>query len=219
MKKISLSAISSICLISCATARIDKTVAPENLRNLGAFETVSLIQYIEKGNQGRPSDSLSQLSTKILDSIILKSDRPKVDKKFELTGTFKKRTEIDILKTISSLRVAKKNDVIKSTPLMDSVVKSQNERFGLCIVNSGFGRKKGNYGKQIAKGVGIGILTLGMYTPVPIKATTSLYALIFDAESSKVIYYYGFPPIEKSPTDTAQLHELYKGVFNLFYHN
>lgn len=100
---------------------------------------------------------------------------------------------------------------------MDSIVKNENQRYALCLITSGFERRKGNYGNQIAKGIGIGLLTLGMYTTAPIKSNTSLYAMIYDAERSHVVFYNHIPLIEKSPTDKKNLdklyHELFEGYF------
>ena len=100
---------------------------------------------------------------------------------------------------------------------MDSIVKSQNQRFGLCLISTGFDRKKGNYGKQIAKGIGVGILTMGMYTPVPYKANTTLYAMIFDSQNSSVVMYNIIPMVEKSPVDEKNLAALYSKIFQNYF--
>ncbi len=130
----------------------------------------------------KPSDSLSMLSAKKLDSIVLLSRAPKVQRKFEVQdAALNHKLQEDILAVMGEVKRTNKIDKVKSTPLMDSIIKSHDQRFALCLVDTGFGRKKGNYGKQIAKGIGVGILTMGVYTPVPYKANTTLYAMIVDA--------------------------------------
>ena len=93
-----------------------------------------------------------------------------------------------------------KLDGIKLTPTIRTVLKENNQRFALLVVSNGFGRRAGNYGAQAAKGVGVGILTLGMYAPVPVKSSLALYAAILDADRDEVIYFSKTIPVEKSPT-------------------
>ncbi|USL96360.1 hypothetical protein D1J36_004460 [Riemerella anatipestifer] len=220
LAKILKGLLALLVLNSCASMMLnDKSIQPSEISNLGNFETISMIRLIKKGNQSEPSDSLSNLSSKIMDSIIWSSSSPKITTKFNLTDEkLKKRVEDDILKTMLHIRDTRKLDHIKTTPAMDSIVKAQNQRFALCVVNTGFDRRKGNYGNQIAKGVGIGILTMGMYTPVPIKANTAVYAMIFDAEKSTVVFYNTIPFVEKSPTDKKNLGQLYSKLFEGFFY-
>ncbi|MBT0549002.1 hypothetical protein CYV15_09080 [Riemerella anatipestifer] len=220
LAKILKGLLALLVLNSCASMMLnDKSIQPSEINNLGSFETISMIRLIKKGNQSEPSDSLSNMSSKIMDSIVWSSSSPKITTKFNLTDEkLKKRVEEDILKTMLHIRDTRKLDHIKTTSVMDSIVKAQNQRFALCVVNTGFDRRKGNYGNQIAKGVGIGILTMGMYTPVPIKANTAVYAMIFDAEKSTVVFYNTIPFVEKSPTDKKNLGQLYSKLFEGFFY-
>ncbi|MCO4303960.1 hypothetical protein [Riemerella anatipestifer] len=220
LAKILKGLLALLVLNSCASMMLnDKSIQPSEISNLGNFETISMIRLIKKGNQSEPSDSLSNLSSKIMDSIIWNSSSPKITTKFNLTDEkLRQRVEDDILKTMLRIRDTRKLDHIKTTPVMDSIVKAQNQRFALCVVNTGFDRRKGNYGNQIAKGIGIGILTMGMYTPVPIKANTAVYAMIFDAEKSTVVFYNTIPFVEKSPTDRKNLSQIYSKLFEGFFY-
>lgn len=221
MNKILKSVGVLLLLSSCASTMLtNKTVQPNEINNLGSFSTISLIRLIEKGNQSRPSDSLSLVSTKIMDSVIAHNSNPKINSNLTVSDDkLKRRLEQDIIKTISEVRSSKKIENIRSTSLMDSIVKSQNQRYALCVVNTGFDRRKGNYGNQIAKSIGIGILTMGMYAPVPVKANTSMYAMIFDAQQSQIIFYNTVPIIEKSPTDRKNLSQLYNRIFDGYFYN
>lgn len=80
-------------------------------------------------------------------------------------------------------------------------MKNSNQRFALATVATGFGRRKGNYGGQVAKGAAVGILTLGMAVPTPIKSNLTLYAFIFDVQKNEIAYYKKSLPVEKEPTD------------------
>ncbi len=219
MKKIFAFLGAILLLNSCATTVLtNKNIKPNEVQDIGYFEPISLISLIQKGNQSKPDDSLSNVSTDVLNSIIENSSSPKISKNFKVENPkLKLRLENDILKTMSEIKRTKKIDNVKTSVLMDSIVKSQNERFALCVINSGFARRKNNYGNQVAKGIGIWILTLGMYTPVPIKANTSTYAMIYDANNSSIVFFNYFPLIEKSPVDKKNLNYIYSKLFEEYY--
>ncbi|MFK8283035.1 hypothetical protein [Capnocytophaga cynodegmi] len=209
-----------LLLSSCAPSAmlINKDVLPNHITNLGSHETISIIGFVEQGNKISPNDSLSKISTKLLDSIITSADNPRIEKSFLVEDNQKDTLQADILKVFNQITKSKKIENVKTTPLMNSVVKENNKRYGLCVINSGFDRRKGNYGGQIAKGIGIGILTLGMYTQTPIKANTSLFAMIYDAEEGKVVFFNRTPPVEKSPTDRENLGVLYNKLFDGYFY-
>lgn len=219
MKKYFLIALGVLLLNSCATTLLtDKDVSPAEVKNISYHEPISFINLIEKGNQAKLNDSLSHVSTVILDSIIKNSGHPKVSKRLDVTEQkLKMRLENDLLKTVSEIRKVNKLEAVKTTALMDSVVKSENQRFALFVINSGFARRKNNYGNQIVKGIGVGILTMGMYTPVPIKATTSTYAMIYDAQKSSVVFFNYLPAIERSPVDKKNMSNIYSLLFDKYY--
>ena len=98
-------------------------------------------------------------------------------------------------------------------PILDSVMKSNHQRFALATVVTGFGRKQGNFGNQVAKGIGVGILTLGMYAPVPVKSNSTLYGIILDSDRNEIIFYGKALPVEKSPTDRKVMEQQYKKLF------
>lgn len=209
-----------LVLTSCGANKfLTSSVTPSQISNLSYLEPISYIQRIEKGNKSAFSDSLSTLTKTALDSLLQKNSA-----KFRLSqqlvfpnDTIKNKVEIELSSIAQQVFQKKKLEGIALTPAIDSLIESNGERFALSVVATGFGRRKGNYGGQVAKGAAIGILTLGMYTPVPIKSNLTLYAFIFDAEKNEVAYYKMVPPVEKEPTDPEvidkQLQELFKGYF------
>jgi tRNA U34 2-thiouridine synthase MnmA/TrmU len=53
----------------------------------------------------------------------------------------------------------------------------------------GFTRTKPNYRTQIAKGLGVSVLTLGVYTPLPIKSSSKIFAWTIDTKTKKIIFH------------------------------
>jgi hypothetical protein len=129
-------------------------------------------------------------------------------------SSINEKVENELSFLIQSAMQKRKLEGIKITPVIDSILESKNQRFALGIVGVGFGRRKGNYGGQVAKGVAVGILTLGLFVPAPIKSNLSLYSVIIDSQKNEIAFYKKTLPIEKSPTDPIiikrQLDKIYE---------
>lgn len=221
MKKLILTSFWMLFLTSCGANKFlsSPTTPPNEISDLSYFEPLSYIQYIEKGNKVALSDSLSKITFTKLDSILSHNKSTYgLNSKIVINDHVVKslfENELGYLSETIGLRRNLKN--IPLTPTIDSILKSQNQRFALAIVATGFGRKKGNYGGQVAKGAAIGLLTLGMYVPTPIKSNLTLHAFIFDSEKNEIVFYNRSMPVEKDPTNSEfiknQLISLFNGYF------
>ncbi|WP_149867055.1 hypothetical protein [Solirubrum puertoriconensis] len=67
-------------------------------------------------------------------------------------------------------------------PVLDSLTAGVPARHVLGTVRHGFTRTSENYQGQVAKTLGVGLLTLGMYVPVAVKASAGLYAFVYDRQ-------------------------------------
>lgn len=215
MKKIVLLFGLALIFTSCVTNKyISKNVKSTDITEIKYFESMAYVGLIEKGNKGKLNDSLSIISKKLLDSIIRNNNSFRIEKKIDVYGlenNLKVNNELSYL--IQTIINNRKLDGVKLTPTVDSIMKSNKQRFAMVSITNGFGRRKGNYGNQIAKGIGVGILTLGMYVPVPIKSSFSLFTIILDSERNEVIYYCRTLPVEKSPTDIKAVNEQYRTLY------
>jgi hypothetical protein len=207
-------------LVGCSGPKaLTSNIKADEIQDLQKFETFSFITLIEKGNRGMYNDTISKQS-KDLFTNLLKSFRHKIPVTGELyTNDVHARNRMQ--KEIEYICVsADKNQNIASlriTPTLDSLLETNNKRFGLVTVTVGFTRRKGNYAGQIAKGVGVGILTLGLFMPTPIKANSTIYAAIVDAREDKVIYFHKSFMQDKEPLDVVvlsdQIERLFKNYF------
>lgn len=220
MKRLLLISVSALLLTSCGANKfLTSSTGSSEVRNLSYFEPLSYIQYIEKGNKAVLSDSLSSITQTILDSILShsKSTLHLTEKLTFDNDTIKTKIENELGYLSQLITQRRKLDGIPITPAIDSILKSNKQRFALATVATGFGRRKGNYGGQVAKGVAVGILTLGMYVPTPIKSNLTLHAFIFDSEKNEIAFYKRSIPLEKEPTDSEvinkQLIRLFEGYF------
>jgi hypothetical protein len=217
MKKLTLLIGIGITLVltSCVTNKyISKNVNATEITEIKYFAPFSYVSLIEKGNKSVLNDSLSSISKVLLDSVIRNNNDFKIEKRIDVNGlknNIKVNNELSFL--IQTVMNTKKLDGVKLTPTIDSIMKANKQRFAMASVTTGFGRKKGNYGNQVAKGIGVGILTLGMYAPVPIKSSFSLFTIILDSERNEVVYYCRTLPIEKSPTDFKAVEKQYRTLY------
>lgn len=209
--------ILGIIFQSCVANKYLSSATPKNeVINMDYFEPYSYVRLIKRGNKSELNDSLSLESKRKIDSVMY-SNRNfyKIKDKIIIdNNTLNQKVENELSYLIQSAMQKRKLEGIELTPVIDSILESRNQRFALGIVATGFGRRKGNFGGQIAKGVAIGVLTLGLFTPVPIKSNLSLYTIIVDSKKNEITFYKNTLPIEKSPTDPIiikkQLDKLYE---------
>jgi len=206
---------SAMILTSCGASKISPLVMPSEITNVSFFEPYSYISYIEKGNRGTFSDSLSNITQNALDSILVnnKSKFRLTDKIYYTDTITKNKVAREVEQLAKTIVKNKKLDGIAVPATIDSMMKSKNQRFALETSAYGFGRKKGNQGNQIAKGAAIGILTAGMFIPVPIKSNLTIYALIFDSEKNQIAFY-KVTTATKEPTDKESIDKLLTSLFD-----
>lgn len=206
--------------VSCTVTKpLTSDVTPAEVTDLKLLEPYSYISMIKKGNQGELDDSISDIS-KQLNIEALKSFSGKIPLTGEifLTDTavnHKLEKEYEHL-----LLTAERNrDIthLRITPTLDKVLESNETRFGLVVVASGFTRVRGNYGKQVLKGAALGILTLGMYYETPIKAYSTVYAMIVDAQKDNVAFFRKSFLQDLEPINPNVLSKQYEDIFEKYF--
>ena len=210
--------VSILILTSCGANKylISSSTAPTEIKNVDYFPPLSYIQFIEKGNKAALSDSLSEITTKNL-RLLLNTNKTTLRLNNEISianDTVKRKVEDELAYLERLITQRKKLHGIPLPYMIDSILKNNNQRFALATIATGFGRRKSNYGGQVAKGAAIGILTLGMAIPTPIKSNLTLYAFIFDADKDEITYYKKSMTIEKEPTDQQVIEKQLIKLFN-----
>ncbi len=124
---------------------------------------------------------------------------------------------IEIVKTVEALK--RRTVTVALTPSMAYILEKHNCRYAMGTLVFGFTGLKGNFGKQVAKGVGVGILTgiltLGtvVVVPVPNKAYATIYSFALDKEKNEVVFYKRVHGDGVEPTKPEQLQ---KEIVNSF---
>jgi hypothetical protein len=197
---------------------------PGEITGLLYLGSVSNISLIGNGNAEIQNDTLSIKSEQLLNIIVsdFKTNIP-LSGEVEIYDEARKselEKEIEHLCKV----VVELNGIsdIKITPVIDSMLKSNNKRFGLITVAEGYTRTRENYDAQnglqlagaIAHDFSKGFVP---YLPRRItKASSTLYVMIVDAELNNIAFFrksikYG------EPADGNVLTDQFRKIFEGFY--
>lgn len=208
-----------LTITSCTTSRMKvSSVKPTEVKELLYFQPLSYIYLIEKGNQLKLNDSLSEQSEKNLSTMVQKFKKLKTTVIHSIKdSTAINNYELDLNKLLEGARRKSTFTQTKISPLLDSVLEANGQRFGLITIATGFTRSKKNYRNEILKGAGMAVATLGMYYETPIKANSSLYCIIIDSKENNMSFYRSKFSQNKEPMDkkvvSNQLETIFKGYF------
>lgn len=192
------------------------SIDSQEISDIQLFPVVSFLNLIEKANKPSYNDSISNASSMILKNSLWNIPQIPISDSVVVIERVKYEKEVEYL--FSKIIKQKQIAGIKLTPLIDSLLTNSNKRFGLIVYSSGFSRGKGNYGKEVAKSVGVGLLTLGMYTPIPYKASSNIYIMLIDATDHSVKFFNRSNLVDREPLEqkviSKQLKNIFKGLYN-----
>jgi hypothetical protein len=217
-----------LILGSCSTTELlTSDVKSSEVTDLQYFEPLSYVS----GDKEALNDSLSDDSKQLIGEILQEfKDKISLTGKILVTNnTIKQKLEKDIenlLMAATDIKVLSISS-IRITPLIDSLLESNNKRFGLITVESGYIRTNNYNAKQkalqatgaIVIGVPLFMLTHGSFHSSPFsgsnKAYSSLYVLIVDAYHDNIAFYRKTGK-NGDPTDknvlTNQFRKIFKGI-------
>ena len=206
---------------SCAgTKLLTSNTKPEEIADMLKFETLSYVSLIEKGNRSIQNDSVSNLAKDIFHEALnsFGNKIPLSSKEQIFTDSISKDRFVQEVNFLCLTADRNKSiEKLSIPPTIDSLLSVNGKRFGLITVVTGFTREKGNYGTQIAKGVGMGILTMGMYYQTPIKSNSTIYAMIVDNQEKNVTFYRKSVLQDKEPTEKDVLIKQIQSLFEKYF--
>ncbi|WP_447643046.1 MULTISPECIES: hypothetical protein [Chitinophagaceae] len=176
-----------IFLASAAQAQFSNPFTPKDTNSHSImFAPISYIGYIEKGNKIEHSDSLSLLASHLLSSkIIPLQTQFKTDSLLPSPDTATANIlQYELNNIINDENFGKKKLMLP--PYLDSLLMDNNHTYGILLYQNGFLRKKGNFGGQVWKSIGIGILTMGSYYTVPQKSSANMYLFLLDGKKKTI---------------------------------
>ena len=209
-----------IVLYSCTiTKPLTYRIPPSEVTDLRLLEPHSYISIIKKGDKEELDDSLSTISKQLIIKVLrdLKNQIPLTGEIFLTDSTVNKSLEKEIESLILTADQSNNISNLKITPTIDKILEANDVRFGLLTVSTGFTRISGNYGKQIAKGAGLAIVTLGMYYKTPIKSYSTIYAMIVDSKEDNISFYRKSYLQDNEPLDESVLINQFNNVFEGYF--
>ena len=211
-------------LDSCSTTELlTSDVKPAEVIDLQFFEPITYVS----GGKKILNDSLSNVSKQLITEIAndFKDNISLTGTILVTNNTVKQRLEKDIENLVMSANDIKLLNIssIRITPLIDSLLESNNKRFGLITVEQGYIRspKAEQIAAAVVLGVSLFILTRGRFDPSLFpqsdKSYSGLYIMIVDADRDDIAFY------RKShkngdPTDKKELSDQFKKIFKGYYY-
>lgn len=182
---------------------------PAEVQTLVFAPPLTSISVIEKGNQPTPSQEATSEAARILRTVLLRH-QAELHLKTELPipDSLQQAAGREISQAIRGIEGHQRLSGGANLPVLDYLLEAQGERFLVVTANRGFTREQGNYGKQLTKSLGIGLLTMGMLVPVSVKAKSNLSYFIYDRQQKAIVYYNHTPPnAEHEPLNEASVEQ------------
>lgn len=181
------------CMASCGPSGklADPAIIGQMKHNIVLlFDPVSRIEVIGKDNLNAKSETASAEAQNLLKEKICTYDTGLGIDALHVSEDLKEAYAIqdDIIALADWYINTNGEDLsyIEIPPTIDSIIESSGRRYGMIIYSEGFSRTGGNYALEIAKTVGIGILT--GYVTVPFKNSSSIYLMILDSKTDRIAY-------------------------------
>jgi hypothetical protein len=195
------------CLCSCGTTRqLSSNRKLSEIDKVLIFKPFSRIDTIASGNQGAYSQEYSeQVSASLLEAV--QNAIPNTIQKQVLTLDSLEWLPIhrEIYQLVSQVEAKQQITDIPLSDTLLSILNRYNHNFAFGTFHIGFTRNQGNYAGQVAKGIGIGILTLGFVVPVPVKSRSMLICFLMDRQNKNIAFYRKDMGEEKEPTDKKKV--------------
>lgn len=216
-------AIGAISLSSCGTTGYLASGYNDvdAIKDVVLFEPVSKIETIGKGEITVTNDTACVASQDMLLQTVKECESglnilsvymPSGEEEAEIVRKGVESLYSQLLHSQGSFRTA--SFVVPES--LDGIVERTGNRYGMAVYGYGFSRTGGNYAAQIAKGVGLAILTLGSVYTVPYKDKSNIHIFIIDSEQDCVAWHNHDIAADYNPLKQKHLEKQFKRIFRKF---
>lgn len=213
-------------LTSCTTNRyIYPDPAVKNKRlNLGLLTPNCILGVIQEGNKMIYDSTASRKAQKRITDLFKEtvSQHTSIKEIVTDTASYRKIYQ-EVFQISSKMRIAKtksrKQQIVDSCSIskgLDSLMQVNQIDQLVITYQQGFYRTKANYKKQNLKATGVGLLTLGLYIPVPIGSQSLLVSWVID-RNKKALVFSNLKSEEMHPTNMANLKQQVCELYLKFY--
>ena len=216
-------AIGAISLSSCGTTGYLASGYNDvdAIKDVVLFEPVSKIETIGKGEITVTNDTACVASQDLLLQTVKECESglnilsvymPSGEEEAEIVREGVESLYSQLLHSQGSFRTA--SFVVPES--LDEIIERTGNRYGMAVYSYGFSRTGGNYAAQIAKGVGLAILTLGSVYTVPYKDKSNIHIFIIDSEQDCVAWHNHDIAADYNPLKQKHLEKQFKRIFRKF---
>lgn len=174
---------------------------PSQIAEMVFLAPVGAVSSIEQGNKARYEPNASADASEALRQALFRhNEKLHLRKELVIKDTVMQRVVANLtLRAVGELERHHKRPWAMPAPWLDTLLAAQKQRYCLMSYVWGYTRTPSNYRGQVAKSLGVGLLSLGMVVPVANKAATRVGVFIYDAQQQAVVYYKSSWPAEKDP--------------------
>lgn len=216
-------AIGAVSLSSCGTAGyLASGYNVDAIKDVILFEPVSKIETIGKGEITVTNDTACVASQDLLLQTIKEYESGLnilsvyVPAGEEEAGIVREGVESLYSQLLHSQGGTFKTASFVVPPSLDEIIERTGNRYGMAVYSYGFSRTGGNYAAQIAKGVGLAILTLGSVYTVPYKDKSNIHIFIIDSEQDCVAWHNHDIGADYNPLKQKHIEKQFKRIFRKF---
>ena len=199
-------------LYSCSTTKLTSTkFKSEDLQNILLFETNSLSYTLNFSNQVFKNDSLSNLQDKSFQEILINfKDSLRITSTIKLAdSTNFQRALVAIIEHGFSDGYFYEIKTYHVPPAMDSILRANNRRYGLMIINFGVFRDQFD---EFKRGVARNEIALKYDNYFPDEFLSKTYAAIIDTSKQDFILL-SRNLKKQNPLSTKTIHKQFKELF------
>lgn len=207
------------CMTSCGTAGKlnDPAFIGQLKHNIVLFDPVSRIEVIGKDNLNARSETASADAQNLLKEMVCTYDTGLEIDAIHVSEELQEAYEIqDDIVALGDWYINTDGcdlSYIEIPRTLDSIIEASGRRYGLVLYSEGFSRTGGNYALEIAKTVGLGLLT--GYVSVPYKNSSAIYLMILDSKTDRIAYH-RHTGGEYNPLSTKHIEKQFKRLFKDF---
>lgn len=227
MKKIIFFSIAVLALMSCSTTRyVSKEVS--GIDKITLIMPYSRVFFIDKEGESY-DEARSSEQQRVLTKLLMQSGLP-INDSLNVVGLANQKELDEEISFLPAINPKEVGDLNSDGPI-DKLLEKNGSRYGLIIFSEGFVKDKALYKSEVAKAVlvsvvgglvggaiggaigGTGISMSYVATP-GWQFGSSLYAMLIDTATDKVLFYNRVGPDERNPMKeealASQLEKLFK---------
>lgn len=178
--------IASVLLAGCAGSNRPPRYQPSNLTEISILTPGLDIQKLA-GETAVDSINIAPTIRKIQEISASKFEGKEIHCK-QQNALMNDSVQAIFEDAIASARSSNKPDTISLSPGILGILSKSQTRYTGYFYYSGFYRTGGNMAWGVTKAILVGVVTLGLYIPVPIQNSSTLYFILFDNLNHKIAY-------------------------------